>query len=104
MKATYEVLSESNPAEPSRLGRASHDSSSDNMSVLHADSASTTSERVPLLTPAEVATYLQVSEKTLANWRYLGRGPRFVKVGRDIRYRESDLEHWLTGMSSSAEA
>jgi excisionase family DNA binding protein len=59
--------------------------------------------RVPLLTPPEVASYLQVSEKTLANWRYLGRGPAFVKVGRDIRYRESELERWLTDMTSVAE-
>jgi excisionase family DNA binding protein len=32
---------------------------------------------------------------TLANWRYQGRGPRFVKVGRHVRYRRSDVEAWL---------
>ena len=55
--------------------------------------------RTPLLTPADVATYLQVWEKTLANWRSQKRGPKFLRVGRDIRYRDDDLEHWLTDVS-----
>lgn len=66
--------------------------------------ASSATDRMPLLTPAQVATYLQVSEKTLANWRYLRRGPDFVKVGRDIRYRETELERWLTDMTNAVGA
>ncbi|MGS2640248.1 helix-turn-helix transcriptional regulator [Streptosporangium sp. G12] len=45
--------------------------------------------------PPEVAAYLQVPEKTLTQWRYLGTGPRWSKVGRHIRYRWSDIEKWL---------
>jgi predicted DNA-binding transcriptional regulator AlpA len=53
-----------------------------------------------LLTPAEVAERLGVSQKTLANWRSCpscapSGSPRFVKVGRQVRYRRSDLERWL---------
>lgn len=40
-------------------------------------------------------TFLDVPVGTLANWRYQGRGPRFVKVGRHVRYRRSDVEAWL---------
>jgi excisionase family DNA binding protein len=38
---------------------------------------------------------LNVPVGTLANWRYHGKGPRFVKVGRHVRYRRSDVEAWL---------
>ena len=33
--------------------------------------------------------------RTLDNWRSQGRGPRFIRVGRLIRYRISDLEAYL---------
>jgi excisionase family DNA binding protein len=42
-----------------------------------------------------LAEILNVPVATLANWRYQGRGPRFVKVGRHVRYRRSDVEAWL---------
>lgn len=45
--------------------------------------------------PEEVSDLLKVPQGTLANWRYLGKGPRFVKVGRRVRYRRSDVEAWL---------
>jgi hypothetical protein len=49
----------------------------------------------PLVEPQEVADYLLVPVATLAQWRYLGQGPRFHKVGRFVRYRWSDVETWL---------
>ena len=49
----------------------------------------------PLLTPDEGGAYLKVHPRTLANWRVLGRGPRYVRVGRRPFYRVSDLEAWL---------
>lgn len=39
-----------------------------------------------LLTPAEMAARLKVSEKTLANNRSKGVGPKFRKVGGRVRY------------------
>ena len=35
------------------------------------------------------------SEKTLANWRHEGRGPRWKKLGRQVRYLGADLDRWL---------
>jgi hypothetical protein len=29
-------------------------------------------------------------------WRQQGRGPRFVRVGSQIRYHVSDLDEWLS--------
>lgn len=48
-----------------------------------------------LLTPAEVAEEWGVPEKTLRNWRHIGRGPAYVRVsGKHIRYRRSDLQRF----------
>lgn len=50
----------------------------------------------PLLRPAEVAKYIDRTEKTLAEWRYRGVGPAYIKVQNGhIRYRQSDIESWL---------
>ena len=35
------------------------------------------------------------SRQTLAHWRHEGRGPAFVRLGRRIAYRGSDLNRWL---------
>jgi hypothetical protein len=40
------------------------------------------------------AAYLGLNEKTLANYRCKGIGPKFVKRGR-IFYFKSDLDEWL---------
>ena len=31
----------------------------------------------------------------LAMWRHLGRGPAYIKIGKSVRYRGSDLNEWL---------
>ncbi len=49
-----------------------------------------------LLSPSEAAAYIGVSENTLSVWRCVGRyAIPFIKVGRLVRYRRSDLEAWL---------
>jgi hypothetical protein len=55
-----------------------------------------------LLTPAEVAQLIRKPERTLGQWRYLGIGPRFIRTGRDVRYRPRDVERWLDEQSSEA--
>lgn len=52
-------------------------------------------QRDDLLTPEMVTSAIHVPEKTLAQWRYLGRGPRFLKLEGHVRYRRSDVEAWL---------
>lgn len=48
-----------------------------------------------LLTREQAATFLQFSVKTLANWAVTGAGPRLVKIGGRVRYRQADLDKWI---------
>ncbi len=48
-----------------------------------------------LLGNPEAARILGVSEGCLNKWRVYGQGPRFVKLGRRIRYRRSDLNTFI---------
>jgi predicted DNA-binding transcriptional regulator AlpA len=48
-----------------------------------------------LLTPTEVEATLLIPERTLGQWRYLGKGPVWLKLGRHVRYRRADVEEWL---------
>lgn len=48
-----------------------------------------------LLSPAEVAAYLNVPVKTVYVWRSAGRGPRGIRVGKHVRYRQGDVDFWL---------
>ncbi len=47
------------------------------------------------LTTSEVATLYRQSTATLATWRCRGGGPCFVKLGRRVLYRVSDLDAWV---------
>jgi hypothetical protein len=49
----------------------------------------------PLITPQRAAEYLHVNARTLANWRVIGKSPRFVRIGRRPFYRQSDLDAWI---------
>jgi predicted DNA-binding transcriptional regulator AlpA len=48
----------------------------------------------PFLVPREAAAYLRLSPKTLMKMRTQGRGPRYRKHGRYVRYHIADLENW----------
>jgi excisionase family DNA binding protein len=53
------------------------------------------------LSPKEAAAALSLGVRTLARLREREEGPRFIRVGRSVRYSLRDLEAWL---SQSAEA
>ena len=44
---------------------------------------------------SNAAAILGRSPRTLEDWRCTGFGPRFIKVGRGVRYRLSDLAAFL---------
>lgn len=48
-----------------------------------------------LLTELQAAIFLTLSSRTLQAWRLKGVGPPYVRLGRAIRYRRSDLVAWL---------
>lgn len=58
------------------------------------------------LITAEAADALRISPRTLERMRQAGTGPRFLKAGRRILYRECDLADWLNQncFSSTSEA
>ena len=52
-------------------------------------------ERLGLITQEEFAAMLDVTVETVCEWRRLKRGPDFVKTGKGVMYRESDIQDWL---------
>jgi excisionase family DNA binding protein len=50
---------------------------------------------IRLLTQRQAANLLCLSERTLERLRLQGGGPLYVKAGRAVRYRETDLEAWI---------
>ena len=46
------------------------------------------------LTDIEVAVRLGVSRFTVRSWRLKGVGPRFLKMGRAVRYRPEDVQEY----------
>jgi excisionase family DNA binding protein len=49
----------------------------------------------PLLSTQELAAYLDLPVATLYAWRYRGHGPSGFRVGRHVRYRQSDVDRWI---------
>lgn len=51
-----------------------------------------------LLIDTDVAALIGASLQTVRNWRYLGVGPRFVRLGRRmVRYQPADLQAFIDG-------
>jgi predicted DNA-binding transcriptional regulator AlpA len=62
-----------------------------------------------MLTTKDAAQALALSVRTLERLRLSGLGPRYVKVGKCVRYRVSDIEAFvasrvITSTSESVEA
>jgi hypothetical protein len=48
-----------------------------------------------LIADAELANELHQKPNTLTSWRNRGIGPAYVKIGRRVFYRRSDVSAWL---------
>lgn len=48
-----------------------------------------------LLSPKEAAHFIGVAVNTLANWRSIGRGPKFYKYCGHVRYSHNDISDWI---------
>lgn len=49
-----------------------------------------------LITPDVLATRWDIKRETLSQWRWNGRGPQFLKLGRKVLYRIQDIEAFET--------
>jgi predicted DNA-binding transcriptional regulator AlpA len=53
-----------------------------------------------LLNEKQVAEFLGVTVHALRRWRFEGRGPDFFRLeGRLVRYRQEDVEGWLSAQA-----
>jgi len=52
-------------------------------------------ELKPLLDEVQAAPYAGTEPKTLSNWRTLGKGPKFLKIGRKVMYHPDDIAEWV---------
>src|SRR4030081_2605904 len=50
---------------------------------------------VAMLTEQQVSQQLGVAVHTLRCWRSSGKGPAYVKIGRNVQYRPSSLGRWV---------
>lgn len=60
-----------------------------------------------LLNEKLAASHLGLSTSVLRSWRCKTRGicgPSFIRVGRSIRYRLTDLESWLSSRTVAGDA
>jgi excisionase family DNA binding protein len=48
----------------------------------------------------ELAGRLQVSCQTIYDLRSQGRGPRGFRIGRELRFRASEVEAWLARLEA----
>lgn len=54
-----------------------------------------------LLTPTEAAELLTLQPSTLADYRSTGRGPRFVRLSKNlVRYKLSDVLKYIASRQS----
>jgi excisionase family DNA binding protein len=56
-----------------------------------------------LLSPQQLADYIDVPVATVYRWNYERTGPRAIKVGRHVRYRIGDVESWLESRAQGSE-
>jgi excisionase family DNA binding protein len=58
----------------------------------------------PVLTTSELAAHLGVPVQTIHDLRHSGRGPRGFRVGRELRYRLSEVQDWLAQLEKTNES
>ena len=58
---------------------------------------------ITLMTTVEAAEYLNISIQILERRRSQRLPPAFVKLGRQVRYRVSDLDDWVEESTSYVE-
>ncbi len=55
------------------------------------------------LAASDAAGYVGSKEKTLANWRSQGKGPKFIRVGGRIFYFQNDLDSFIRAKATVTE-
>jgi predicted site-specific integrase-resolvase len=58
--------------------------------------------RETCLNQTELAARWKISPRTLERWRWIGDGPRFLKIGGRVIYRIEDVEAFERAALSAA--
>ena len=58
----------------------------------------------PVLTTSDPAAHLGVPVQTIHDLRHAHRGSRGFRVGREMRYRLSEVQHWVEALESQDRA
>lgn len=53
------------------------------------------------MTQEQLAARWQISPRTLEQWRWLGKGPRFLKIGVRVLYDQEEIETFEAGQVCS---
>jgi predicted DNA-binding transcriptional regulator AlpA len=56
-----------------------------------------------LLNEYDVARVTGLSVASVRRWRLLKQGPRYLKIGSAVRYRQQDITSWLSSRPSGGE-
>ena len=54
-----------------------------------------------LLSFHQVQPQEQLSRVTIWRWEKEGKFPKHIKLGRSIRWRESDIQAWIDGLQAA---
>ena len=49
------------------------------------------------MTQEQLADRWHISPRTLEQWRWLGKGPKFLKIGARVLYRNEDIDAFEAG-------
>lgn len=50
----------------------------------------------------DLAGELQIPKSTIYGWKNRGQGPAWIRVGKHLRARRSDVDAWLDGLADAA--
>ena len=56
-----------------------------------------------MLTEQDVMAMTGLARGTLAYWRHAGQGPRSYKLGRRVRYDETDVLAWIAAQKNATQ-
>ena len=55
-----------------------------------------------MLTTTQLAAELSFPTQTLSYWRSIGKGPAYIKIGRWVRYRRTQIDEWIAEQNPDA--
>jgi hypothetical protein len=58
--------------------------------------------KLNLMDSVQLADFLTNKPNTVEGWRIKGIGPKYIKIGRLVRYRLADVEEWIESQARTS--